>query len=471
MAQLLVIDDNATLREGMVLSLNRAGHTVVAASSGSEGLELASHQRFDLVVTDLKMEPIDGLEVVRTLRARDPEAAVLVVTAFGTIETAVEAMKLGALDFIQKPFSPEVLRAKVEKGVEVAELRKEAGALREQAQGLREVLSGPVDAAGLIGDSPPMQALAVAVRRIAATDATALIEGESGTGKELVARALHDLSPRREGPFVSVNCAAVPEGLLESEMFGHERGSFTGAVRRKLGRFELADHGTLFLDEVSEMPLSLQPKLLRLLQEREFQRVGGEATIKADVRLVTATNRDLSAEVKRGAFREDLYYRLAIVPLKLPPLRDRPGDVVLLAKHFVAKHAHRINPRVTGITDRALEQLQKYRWPGNVRELENAIERALVFAEGDQIDVSHLADLPGTTSHPTVSLGDHTLPELLDELERQLIAEAYQKANGKKTEAARLLGIKTSALYYKLEKYGFIERGAAKEEEGDPGAK
>jgi two-component system response regulator HydG len=465
MAQLLVIDDNATMREGMVLSLTRAGHTVVPATSGAEGLELAAQRRFDLVITDLKMEPMDGLAVVRALRARDAEAAVLVVTAFGTIDTAVEAMKLGALDFIQKPFSPEVLRAKVEKGVEVAALRKEAGALREQAQGLRDVLSGSADRSGLVGESAPMQALAQAVRRIAATEATALIEGESGTGKELVARALHDLSPRREGPFVSVNCAAFPEGLLESEMFGHERGSFTGAVRRKLGRFELADHGTLFLDEVSEMPLSLQPKLLRLIQEREFQRVGGEATLKADVRLIAATNRDLSAEVKKGRFREDLFYRLAIVPLKLPPLRDRPGDVPLLANHFVAKHANRINPRVVGLTAQATERLQKYRWPGNVRELENAIERALVFAEGDVIDTAHLADLPGTTAHPAVSLGDQALPDLLDELERQLIAEAYQKANGKKTEAARLLGIKTSALYYKLEKYGFIEKGVAGEED------
>ena len=460
MASILVIDDNDTLREGMAVSLSRSGHAVVAASSGAEGLAAAEKQRFDLTVTDLKMDGIDGLEVVRRLRARDPEAAVLIVTAFGTIETAVTAIKEGALDFLTKPFSPEVLRTKVDKALEVVQLRRETGALREQTRSLQDVVSGSFDLGGLVGSSAPMKALLEAVRRVAASETTVLIEGESGTGKELVARALHDQSPRREGPFVTVNCAALAEGLLESEMFGHERGSFTGAVRRKLGRFELADHGTIFLDEIGEMSMGLQSKLLRVLQQREFQRVGGEETLTADVRIVTATNRNLESEVQRGAFRQDLFYRLAIVPLKLPPLRDRPTDVKALAEHFVKKHAARVNRKVRGISETAMERLTGYRWPGNVRELENAIERALVFAEGESIEPSHLPDfLAPTPGALPVVRGDRPLPDLLDEIEKQLIAQAFEKAKGKKTETARLLGIKTSALYYKLEKYGFIERG------------
>jgi two-component system response regulator HydG len=461
-ASILVIDDNDTLREGMAVSLSRAGHAVVAAASGAEGLAAAEKQRFDLTVTDLKMDGMDGIEVVRRLRARDPEAAVLIVTAFGTIETAVMAIKEGALDFLTKPFSPEVLRTKVDKGLEVVQLRRETGALREQTRSLQEVVSGSFDLSGLIGSSAPIQALLEAIRRVAASETTVLIEGESGTGKELVARALHDQSPRREGPFVTVNCAALAEGLLESEMFGHERGSFTGAVRRKLGRFELADHGTIFLDEIGEMSMGLQSKLLRVLQQREFQRVGGEETLTADVRIVAATNRNLEAEVQKGAFRQDLYYRLAIVPIRLPPLRERPGDVKALAEHFVKKHAARVNRKVRGISDAAFERLAGYRWPGNVRELENAIERALVFADGEWIEPSHLPDFlaPAQGSLPVVR-GDRPLPDLLDDIERQLIAQAFEKAKGKKTETARLLGIKTSALYYKLEKYGFIEREAA----------
>ncbi len=461
MASILVIDDNDTLREGMAVSLSRAGHAVVAAASGAEGLAAAEKQRFDLTVTDLKMDGIDGIEVVRRLRARDPEAAVLIVTAFGTIETAVTAIKEGALDFLTKPFSPEVLRTKVDKGLEVVQLRRETGALREQARGLKEMVSGSFDLGGLVGGSAAMQALLEAIRRVAASETTVLIEGESGTGKELVARALHDQSPRREGPFVTVNCAALAEGLLESEMFGHERGSFTGAVRRKLGRFELADRGTIFLDEIGEMSMGLQSKLLRVLQQREFQRVGGEETLTTNVRIVAATNRNLEAEVQKGGFRQDLFYRLAIVPLRLPPLRERPGDVQALAGHFVQKHAARVNRKVKGLTEAALERLAGYRWPGNVRELENAIERALVFAEGEWIEPIHLPDflVPAQGALPVVR-GDRPLPDLLDDIERQLIAQAFEKAKGKKTETARLLGIKTSALYYKLEKYGFIERGS-----------
>ncbi len=457
MASILVIDDNEALREGMAVSLTRAGHAVSAASGGAEGLAAAGRRRFDLVVTDLKMDGVDGMEVLRRLRAADPEAAVLLVTAFGTIETAVAAMREGALDFVTKPFSPEVLRAKVDKSLEMVRLRCEARDLRQEKRSLQEVITGRFE--GLVGSSATMRALGEAIRRIAAAQTTVLVTGESGTGKELVARAVHDLSPRREGPFVTVNCAALAEGLLESELFGHERGSFTGAVRRKLGRFELAQGGTLFLDEVGETPPSLQAKLLRVLQEREIQRVGGEETLTIDVRVVAATNRILEGEVRAGRFREDLYYRLAIVPIEIPPLRERSADIPELAQHFLRKHGPRVNRRVRGFSGAALTKLSAYSWPGNVRELENAVERALVFTEGELIEPEHLPDCAGAPAGALPALtGNRPLPELLDDMERELISRAFEKARGKKTETARLLGIKTSALYYKLEKYGFIER-------------
>jgi two-component system response regulator HydG len=319
-----------------------------------------------------------------------------------------------------------------------------------------------------------MQKLLNQVRRAANTEATVLVHGESGTGKELVARMLHDLSPRKAGPFIITHCAALAETLLESELFGHERGSFTGAVKRKLGRFELADGGTLFLDEIGEISASVQTKLLRVLQEKEIQRVGGEDTVKVDVRVVCATHRNLKAEVAAGRFREDLYYRLHVVPLELPSLRERPEDIGTLARHFVGKHAPRINPRVQGLSAEAVSAMCRYAWPGNVRELENAVEQSLVFAEGDELAE---ADLPAFLQGPAarasntqgtlpVPHGDRPLPDILEDLERQLIERAYEKARRVKTETARLLGIKTSALYYKLEKYGFIQKG----EQPDDGA-
>ena len=311
------------------------------------------------------------------------------------------------------------------------------------------------------------------VRRAAATDATVLVTGESGTGKEVVARLLHRLSPRASGAFVGVHCAALAETLLESELFGHERGAFTGAVRRKLGRVELADGGTLFLDEVGEIPHSVQTKLLRVLQERELQRVGGEETLKVDVRIVSATHRDLAAEVKAGRFREDLYYRLHIVPLHLPALRERPEDIPALVRHFIEKHGPRTNRGVRAASPGALSALARHAWPGNVRELENAIEQALVFAEGAQLQESdlpaHLAsEAVRTQGALPIPTGDRPLNEILEDLERQLIARAYERAHGVKTETARLLGIKTSALYYKLEKYGFLPKSGVEEDAAIP---
>ncbi|HYO58981.1 sigma-54 dependent transcriptional regulator [Archangium sp.] len=468
MARILVIDDHDTLREGMAVTLTRSGHTVTAARSGTDGVSAYKKTPFDLVVTDLKMDGMDGLAVTRTLKSLDPAAVVMVVTAFGTIETAVQAMQQGAYDFITKPFTPDVLRAKVEKGLELSSTRRQVERLSARTEALE---SDAALAHGnlLVGDSEPMQRLVAMVRKAAATDATVFVRGESGTGKELVARMLHQLSPRKDGPFVVVHCAALAETLLESELFGHERGAFTGAIKRKLGRFELADGGTLFLDEIGEIPHSVQTKLLRVLQEKEIQRVGGEETLKVDVRVVSATHRDLQAEVKAGRFREDLYYRLHIVPLQIPPLRERPEDVTALARHFVAKHSPRVNKRVKGLDDSALRALARYAWPGNVRELENVIEQSLVFAEGETLTGTDLpTHLTGTTppadSGLPVPMGDRPLPDILEDLERQLIARAYEKAGGVKTETARLLGIKTSALYYKLEKYGFISKGERPEE-------
>ncbi len=462
MARILVADDHDALREGMALSLTRLGHEVLAVKGGAEAIAAYRKRRADVVVTDLRMVPVDGIEVVRRLRAEDPDATVLVVSAHGTIAVAVEAMREGAIDFLEKPFSPEVLRARVEKASEIARERRGAQAARAREEALDEDRLRERDPHGLIGRSEPMRRVLDQVRKVAATDATVLVLGESGTGKELVARAIHDGSPRRARPFVSISCAAIPEGLLESELFGHERGAFTGAIRRKLGRFELAHEGTLFLDEIGEIPPAVQVKLLRVLQERRFERVGGEETVEVDVRVVSATNRDLTRMVAEGRFREDLYYRLDVVPIELPPLRDRPGDVEELARWFLARLAPRIGRKVTGFAPEALELLARHRWPGNVRELENVIEQALVFADGAEVRPQDLPEgIRGAARSGAlpVPAGDRSLTEILEDLERQLILAAYEKARGVKAETARLLGIKPSALYYKLEKYGIVKPG------------
>jgi two-component system response regulator HydG len=469
MARILIADDHDALREGMAIALSRLGHEVLAVKGGAEAVLAYRKKPADVVVTDLRMVPVDGIEVVRRLRELDPEATVLVVSAHGTIATAVEAMREGAIDFIEKPFSPEVLRARVEKGIEIARERKGARAARARVEALEEDLGREHDPHGMVGKSEPMRRVLEQVRKVATTGATVLVLGESGTGKELVARAIHDASPRREAPFVSISCAAIPEGLLESELFGHERGAFTGAIRRMLGRFELAQGGTLFLDEVGEIPPAVQVKLLRVLQERQFERVGGEETVDVDVRVVSATNRDLEALVRAGRFREDLFYRLNVVPITLPPLRDRPGDVEELARFFVSRLGSRVGRKVKGIAPEALELLRRHRWPGNVRELENVIEQALVFADGELVRPQDLPEglrkAPPAPALPVPS-GDRSLTEILEDLEKELILAAYERARHVKAETARLLGIKPSALYYKLEKYGIVKPGEKPPEEG-----
>ena len=470
MARILVIDDNDTLREGVAVTLRKMGHAPLAFRSPVEAVAAFQKSGADLVLTDLKMDGLDGLGVTKAVRAHDDQAVIMVMTAFASIDTAVQAMQLGAWDFIPKPFTPEVLRTKVDKALELAATRRTLQKLTAHNEALQGDAAAK-EAGGLVGDSEPMKRLRAQLQRAAAADATVLVRGESGTGKELVARQLHSLSPRARGPFITVHCAALAETLLESELFGHEKGAFTGAAKRKLGRFELADGGTLFLDEIGEISPAVQTKLLRVLQEHEVQRVGSEETVKVDVRVVCATHRDLKAEVAAGRFREDLYYRLHVVPLLLPPLRERSEDVAQLAAALLIRHAPRVNRAITSLSPDALSVLARYPWPGNVRELENALQQALVFAEGPVLQVADLPAFlqegaraagagPASTGLPELK-GDRSLNDVLEELEKELIRRAYEKAAGVKTETARLLGIKTSALYYKLEKYGFISKGEA----------
>ena len=454
MAAILVIDDNDTIREGLAHTIKKLGHDVATAANGTAGIAAFAAKRADFVITDLKMEGATGVDVLRAISERDPDVPIMILTGFGTVETAVEAMKLGAFDFLTKPIQPEVVRLKVARALELVAARRG----RRKADAMTDYLRAEADGKfpDLVGTGEKMAIVRRTIEKVAVSDTTVFVAGESGTGKELVARAIHRLSKRAAGPFVKVNCGALTESLLESELFGHEKGAFTGAIKQKLGRFELADGGTLFLDEVGDVPPAMQVKLLRALQEQEFERVGGEQSIKVDVRVVSATNKDLEAEVAAGRFRSDLYFRLHVLPVKLPPLRERREDIPLLCNHFVAKLGPKTNARVRAVGDAALGRIMAYHWPGNVRELENAIEQALVFAETDEITPGALPQfLQGAGDEDRLDVPrELSLPEILDDLERQLILKAYAKANRVKTETARLLGIKTSALYYKLEKYG-----------------
>ena len=465
MANVLVIDDNATIRDGVTTVVSRLNHTVFEASGGKVGVQLARSNPIDIVLTDLKMEGLDGMGVLSAIRAQDPEIPVVIMTAYGTIENAVEAIKRGAFDYIQKPFSPDTLRLKLVRGLEWREnFRRQA-----RLQGTQEVLSGARDRPqrgeasnafeGMLGQSPAMKKVFKIVERVAPGDSAVAINGASGTGKELVASAVHNLSTRAEGPLIKVNCGAIPENLLESELFGHERGAFTGAIKRKLGRFELADGGTIFLDEIGELPLNMQVKLLRVLQEKVIDRVGGERSVPVDVRVISATNKVLLDEVEAGNFREDLFYRLHVVPIQLPPLRERTEDIVPMAQHFVRTLGPRTNPLVTSLSTEAERCLLSYHYPGNVRELINIIEQALVFAEPPEIRTEDLPPQVSGYTNPSPTRhqpqrGSLNLTEFLEAVERQEILAAYEQSAGVKTETARRLGIKTSALYYKLEKYG-----------------
>ena len=459
MSLVLVIDDNETMRSGMALLLERMGHDVTAASGGMEGLRQMEARPFDLVITDYKMEDMDGLEVLDAVRRDYADTDVVVITAYGTIDVAVEAMRKGAADFVVKADALyDVLRLRVEKVLKHRELRQSRDRLDEENQYLRDEIGVRFNFGEMVGRSRPMKTVYEMVEKVAETDSAVLVYGESGTGKELVARAIHRRSARREGPFVKVNCGSLPRELVQSELFGHEKGAFTGAIRQKKGKFELAEGGTIFLDEIGDLPLEAQVNILRVLQTKEYDRVGGEETIHADVRVIAATHRVLREMVAEGAFREDLFYRLEVIPIRLVPLRDRKADIPDLVEHFLHKKCEEMNRPLKRLTDQAMAAMASYTWPGNVRELENVVERTLVLADGNVVDVNDLP-LDVEASRAEVSaeeLEDSAIPltRRLEDLERQLIEQALEQAGGVKTKAAEMLGIKTSAFYYKLDKYG-----------------
>jgi len=468
MAKILVIDDDANLREVVTFILREAGHDPTEAADGEEGLRRCDAERPDLVLTDIRMPGLDGLALLRHLKqpGRDASPPVIVLTAFGDVGQAVEAMKAGAFSYLLKPFKRDELRLNVESALR-------AGALETENRSLRDLLRQRRETLPLLGASPAMARIVEQVRRLATVDAPVVVTGESGTGKELVARALHDLSSRWDGPFVAVNCSAIPAELMESELFGHARGAFTGAVGAAAGRVRAAAGGTLFLDEIGELPLALQPKLLRVLETKQVDPVGGPRPVPVDFRLVAATNRDLAAEVRAGRFREDLYYRVAVLALHLPPLRERPGDVALLWAHFTREHGgHGV---IT--TPQLLARLQARPWPGNVRELLNLNLRLLVMRTGDTLDLADLAraeetagvirpfapDAPASaTAAPAASAGDLAaligpLPDdalPLVDLEREIIRRALDKCGGNKSKTANYLGIPRHVLVYRLAKYG-----------------
>jgi two-component system NtrC family response regulator len=443
--RILVIDDEPTQLELVGGFLRKQGFEVVAAASGRAAVARFKQEPFDLVLTDQRMPDLSGLDVLEAVRAASPETAVVIMTAYGTIETAVSAVKAGAADYLAKPLNLDELLHRIH---QIQDRRR----LLTENRELRAALAERHRVEGIIGESGAMQEMLSVVRRVAPSDATVLIRGESGTGKELIARALHYASPRAARPLVKVNCAALAESLLEAELFGHEKGAFTGAVTARKGRFELADGGSLFLDEIGDLPAHLQVKLLRVLQEREFERVGSSRPVKVDVRLLAATHRNLEALVREGRFRDDLYYRINVVTIQLPPLRERREDVPLLIDHFLRAFADKNGKSIRGLTREAREALLRYDYPGNVRELENLIERAVVLTRDDVID---LTDLPLTleaqAAEPESGAG---LVAAVEGLERRMIREALAKADGIQTRAAELLGIGERVLRYKLKKYG-----------------
>ncbi|WP_088186463.1 sigma-54 dependent transcriptional regulator [Desulfosporosinus sp. FKA] len=445
MRRILVADDEVNMRWVLERALVKAGYDVETAEDGQLAIDRALSERPDLVLVDLKMPKVDGLNVLRTLKDHYPDLLIVMMTAHGSTETAVEAMKAGAHDYLMKPFEIDELLITLEKALEVESLREQVDYLKGEVQPNRWQL---------VGNSDKMQTLKLLVERVAPTPATVLIQGESGTGKELVAHAIHTLSARADGPFIRVNCAALTETLLESELFGHEKGAFTGAHSRRTGRFELADGGTLFLDEIGELSFNVQAKLLRVLQERTFERVGGEKTIQVDVRIIAATNRDLLREAQEGRFREDLYYRLNVFPIFVPPLRDRHEDISLLVDHFLEKLSAYGQKKALG--PGVLAQLMAYTWPGNVRELENVIERMVIISPGAVIGLDGVPTF-NTSNQLEKSLDPFILPPggiSLEEIEKSFIRQAMEQTDGNQSQAAKKLGLSRYAFLYRLEKYG-----------------
>lgn len=446
--RILIIEDEKSLREVLRILLEEEGFEITAAANGLEGIDYLQNDIFDLVVTDIKMPKADGFEVLRKVKELSPSTIVIMITAFGTTEATIEAMKLGAYDYIHKPFKIDEIRLIIQKALEKKKLNEELSLLRKQVKsscGLENI----------IGKSPKMQELFALIQKVAQSNSTVLITGESGSGKELVAAALHNLSARKHKNFVTINCATFPEGLLESELFGHVKGSFTGALYNKEGLFEAANRGSLFLDEIGEMPLSLQAKLLRVLENGTFRRVGGLNDITVDVRVISATNKDISEAAASGSFREDLFYRLNVVPVNIPPLRERPEDIPLLLEHFL----HKFSDNTKRFSPEALRFLMKYSWKGNVRELENMVERTVLLADGEIILPQ---DLPEEICRAVEvrkrlpEIGDEGIDfeGIMEQIEIDYLLKALQQAKGAKTEAARLLNLSFRSFRHKLYKYG-----------------
>ncbi len=470
MAHVLIVDDEVNIRRVLAAMLKREGYEVTTAADGEQALGVLHKTPVHVVVTDLVMPKIGGMDLLRRVSADFPDVPVIVITAHGSVDSAVTALKAGAFDYITKPFEQDELKKVIAKAARAHDLER---------QNVHEV-GGDSGQASLVGESPGMRAVYEMIAKVADSPSTVLVTGESGTGKELIAKALHRGSSRREKPLIKVNCAAIPKDLVESELFGYERGAFTGAVSSKPGRFELADGGTLFLDEIGEVPVEMQVKLLRALQESEFERVGGIKTISVDVRLIAATNRDLKQLIAEGKFREDLYYRLAVVPIALPPLRERRDDIPLLVRHFVRKYDERLGKRVEGIEDEALQLLMGYSWPGNIRELENLMERSVLFADGPLIQASALPDslrerspqppVPiaavgplGAIAAPSGASMKEIVRQAQAELEKELIARALEETGGNVTRAAKRLQISRKSLQVKMKELGL--RGASDADE------
>jgi len=451
--RILVVEDELTMRETVVTYLEEQGFPVKSVMSGEDGLEALRDGSYDIAVVDLKLPGIDGIEVLRRAHQANPGLPVIIMTAYATIENAVRAIKEGAYDYLVKPFNLEELGFIIQRIVEHRKLVEENVKLKEQ-------LKKRYSTRNIIGTSYGMKRIFERIESVADSTATVLIQGDSGTGKELIARAIHFSGSRRDRPFTSLNCGAIPDTLIESELFGYEKGAFTGANKTKIGRFELAADGTLFLDEIGEMNLEAQVDMLRVLQEREFRRVGGTTLIKMDARIIASTNKNLEDEVKAGKFREDLYYRLNVVPIYVPALRERREDVPFLARHFVDKHKHEGKREITGISSAAMDLLLRYDWPGNVRELENAIERAVVLGTGEQIVP---ADLPESL-HRAETGGKRTVGAnlSLQEVERMHIVAVLEAVKWNLSEAARVLGITRTTMYHKVQRLGLRAKGEPK---------
>ena len=454
-ARILIIDDEAEVRRSVGMILRYDDYEVLAASSGPEGIAMAEREAPDLVFLDIKMPGMDGLEVLQKLRQANENLPVVIISGHGTVSTAVEATKAGAFDFIEKPPSSEKLLVSIRNALERTRLSDENKSLRRAAEVRHQ----------MVGESPSLRQVWDAIKRAAPTNATVLLQGESGVGKELVARSIHRNSLRSRERFIQVNCAAIPEELIESELFGHEKGSFTGATEKQIGKFEQADRGTIFLDEVGDMSAKTQAKVLRVLQEGEVERLGSARTIKVDVRVIAATNKDLEQEIEKGTFREDLYFRLSVIPIRVPPLRDRRDDIPALVKHFADLFSRDNNRRLPRFTPAALEYLQKARWKGNVRELKNTVERLIIMTPGDTLDVDDLRDIVRLELKPAAGVPDGdkerpgTLREFKESAERAFLVEKLRENGWNISKTAEVIGTPRSNLYKKLEQYGISQEG------------